>query len=264
MPDRFRTSLPININSPRPERISLYQAYLVLCGGWTPIHEDVFRPIESLPVPSNIEATRLLILALAHGHVRHQGQLWRMRAAIRAGSGGAGSSYLEIPGLLTSEHPIECLAKTYSIEAVHWMADKVALGSSELYLTTCPSQFARNVDGEADRSPYDFYKLREIVVLLTDVEKLSLGSIEPKKVGGRPPKIAALLKIAVHVSAHISRVGPVDNEAELVAILLEYSDGLPKKLRLAETKIREIAQEHFKQCDQFDNEPGITLRRSVK
>jgi hypothetical protein len=143
------------------------------------------------------------------------------------------------------EQRIKLVDKEYCATSDLWAASKVGFGGSELYLSDALKGFEGNlVDG-------DFFKLTDIVVSLEDIDTLSSNS-RAKSAGGRPAKTSSSIKIAAHALAFTHHVGMPTKQNELVAVLQEYTEGLPEEERLGKTKIQEIVREIFKQIAEFD------------
>ena len=230
-----------DLDLPKPERISLHQALLVQCGCIEPMFETLFRAIESMPLPDNLDEKRRLIVALAGGRIRHKGELWRMRQAM------CGESLSD----QSSEQQIKLIDNEYSAAMQLWSGKNVSFATSELRLAEPPPEFA------VDRVPADSFVLKNIVVMVEDLENLR-PIAKPKGNGGRPPKSAALIKVSAHLSAYIHHNNTAPRH-QLVAVLQNYSTELPEEERLCKTMIGQIVGEQLKQIAEFDEEPGARL-----
>ena len=230
---RSRTSVSFIRDLPGPECISLHQALLVRCGVLpSPIPESAFRAIESFPPPDDLDEKRLLILAIAVGHVCPKGELWQMRQVPRDGEG-------EGP-----EQRVKLIDKEYQAPSDLWTANKICFGTSELRLDEPPPGF------NGDRVEHDFFKLARIVVRSDDVENLN-PLRKAKSAGGRPMK-ESVVKISSYVGAHIHHVREMKRSALIEAAKEYQKEQLPEKLHLSKSTIDGIVKEHLRQIDDYN------------
>jgi hypothetical protein len=244
------TNLASAQDPPKPEWISLNQALRFLAGRWTPIPECEYRAIESLPPPDDPEIRSMLVLALARGQIRHQGELWRKRR-IPVYSGNVMDSSRGFTQLPEEQpmHRFQLVANEYRVVPSLWLAKHVFFGSSELDIPK--GSVNVGCDDPSNHRPTGFYRLRHIVVSLADVEKLP-RHIEKTKSGGRPPKKEGLIKICAYTSAHIHHRGLPVKQALLVDAVLGYAETeLPEHERLARTNVAAIVRAHLKAIEVF-------------
>jgi hypothetical protein len=225
----------VALDLPKPEWVSLNQAFLMVAEGWPPISEEIFRAIEGLPLPDRPDAKRLLVPALAYNQIRHKGELRQIR------SGTAGGSCV---GSSDQSFKIKDL---YVAPPQYWDVREICFHESTLHLDGAPE------DVKVDPLQGDFFEVVRILACVEDVEKLC-GSAQPKAAGGRPPKSTSLIKIGAQAGVFIHREGVPDKRSSLVAALQTYQeDELPEDERLGKTTIEAIAREHIRQI-QFDDE----------
>jgi hypothetical protein len=154
----------VNLGLPPPEWVSLHQALLIRSEAWTPIPENVFRLIASLPPPDDLAEKRRLIIELATRRLLHRGELWHMLRVCADSRSATGVK----------------LASKYQISSEFWEAKNVCFERSEVRLCEPPAEFNMN------RVKGDFFKLAHIEILLKDLETCPLR--QAKRTGGRPMK----------------------------------------------------------------------------
>jgi hypothetical protein len=132
----------VNLGLPPPEWVSLHQALLIRSEAWTPIPENVFRLIASLPPPDDLAEKRRLIIELATRRLLHRGELWHMLRVCADSRSATGVK----------------LASKYQISSEFWEAKNVCFERSEVRLCEPPAEFNMN------RVKGDFFKLAHIEI----------------------------------------------------------------------------------------------------